>query len=114
MRTDDTVPLQAPVLTLRVGNRRFVLRDGANTVGRDAECDVRIKDTGVSRVHARVEVAGLDVVVRDLGSKNGTWVQGVPIHAPTPISHGDDVMFGTVVARFVVEPADEPTTTSES
>jgi pSer/pThr/pTyr-binding forkhead associated (FHA) protein len=110
-RNDETGPLQAAVLTLRVGGRRFVLHEGANTVGRDAECDVRIRDGGVSRVHARIDVSGLDVVVTDLGSKNRTWVQGVPIHAPTPISHGDDVMFGTVGARFVVEHAEDPTTT---
>jgi pSer/pThr/pTyr-binding forkhead associated (FHA) protein len=111
-RADETGPLQAPVLTLRVGSRRFVLRAGANMVGRDAGCDVRIKDGSVSRVHARIDVEGLEVIVHDLGSKNGTWVQGMPIHAATPINHGDDVMFGTVAAQLVVEHADDPSTTS--
>ncbi len=108
--TDDTGPLIGPVPVLRVMDRRVELAQGAIRVGRDSECEVRLNDVSVSRVHARLLVALLSVTVEDLGSKNGTWVQGVPIHGPTPISDGDELMFGTVRARFGIDRPDDPTT----
>ena len=107
---DDTGPISAPVPVLWVGDRRILLRQGANRVGREPGSEVRPHDVSVSRAHARIDVQRLDVTVVDLNSKNGTWVQGVPIHAPAAVNHGDDLMFGTVVARFVIERPDDSTT----
>lgn len=45
-------------------------------VGRREDCDVQIRDDGVSRRHATIEVKGPEAVLRDLGSANGTWVDG--------------------------------------
>jgi pSer/pThr/pTyr-binding forkhead associated (FHA) protein len=45
-------------------------------VGRREDCDVQIRDEGVSRRHAVIEVRGEGAIVRDLGSANGTWVDG--------------------------------------
>ncbi len=45
-------------------------------VGRREDCDVQIRDDGVSRRHATLEVRGQEAVLRDLGSANGTWVGG--------------------------------------
>ncbi len=45
-------------------------------IGRRDNCDVQIRDEGVSRRHATIEVVGEGAVLRDLGSANGTWVAG--------------------------------------
>jgi two-component system, cell cycle response regulator len=55
----------------------FPLAPGKDLViGRRDDCDLQIRDEGVSRRHASVEVRGAGAVVRDLGSANGTWVDG--------------------------------------
>jgi two-component system cell cycle response regulator len=55
----------------------FPLSAGKHLViGRRDDCDVQIRDEGVSRRHARIEVRGAGAVLRDLGSANGTWVAG--------------------------------------
>ena len=108
--TDDTGPLAGPVLVLRIGPRRIVLAQGVNRVGRDAACDVHLNDASVSRMHARLSVSQLSATVEDLGSKNGTWVQGVPIHDATEIADGDELMFGAIRTRFMIDRPDTPTT----
>lgn len=55
----------------------FPLTSGKQLViGRRDDCDVQIRDEGVSRRHARIEVRGEGAILRDLGSANGTWVAG--------------------------------------
>jgi diguanylate cyclase (GGDEF)-like protein len=55
----------------------FPLASGKQlVVGRRDDCDVQIRDEGVSRRHARIEVRGEAALLRDLGSANGTWVAG--------------------------------------
>jgi diguanylate cyclase (GGDEF)-like protein len=55
----------------------FPLSNGRELViGRRDDCDVQIRDEGVSRRHASVEVHGEGAVLKDLGSANGTWVDG--------------------------------------
>lgn len=99
-------------LVIRVGTRRLLLRQGTNLIGRDKDADIYLNDVSVSRAHARIVVEFGTAAVEDLESKNGTWLQGVPIHALTTITDGDELMFGTVRAHFLVERADEPTTQS--
>jgi signal transduction histidine kinase len=69
------------LLTLRVSHEgRSVettgLGDGFYVIGRDRSCDIVIEDKTASRRHARLEVAGEVVVIEDLDSRNGTFVQG--------------------------------------
>jgi serine/threonine protein kinase len=79
------------------------LKPGANILGRDPEADVWFDRPGISRHHARIEIAGTEAVIEDLGSRNGTWVQGVRITALTPLRDGDRIRLGdlevTVRAR---------------
>ncbi|MEZ4223238.1 MAG: sigma 54-interacting transcriptional regulator [Polyangiaceae bacterium] len=51
------------------------------TVGRDEGTDLSVADTGVSRVHVRFDARGLELHVTDLGSRNGTYVNGVAVPA---------------------------------
>lgn len=97
-------------LVLHVVGRRIMLAPGINRVGRDHDVIVYLNDASVSRAHARIIVEGIEATVEDLSSKNGTWVNGVPTHTSTTLADGDELMFGSVRARFVIERPDDPTT----
>jgi DNA-binding winged helix-turn-helix (wHTH) protein len=103
MARTATAPPLGPTSTLRIGQRRVILGQGESTVGRDAECDVVINDSSVSRHHATIVVSGRQAVIRDLDSKNGTRVGGVRITAETMLESGEVVTFGSIDAEFVVE-----------
>lgn len=70
------------------------------TVGRGGGCGVVIPDDQfVSTVHARLFRRGSDLFVEDLGSRNGTFVNGQQIQAVTRIKRGDRVQFGETVGE---------------
>jgi hypothetical protein len=70
------------------------------TVGRGGGCSIVLTaDQFVSTVHARVFRRGGDVFVEDLGSRNGTFVNGERIATTTKIRRGDRVQFGETVAE---------------
>jgi len=58
-------------------------------IGRSASADVSIPDRFLSRRHARLYRDGDDSLIEDLGSRNGTLVNGVRISAPTKVRPGD-------------------------
>ncbi len=101
---------EGPKLVLHVIGRRIMLVPGINRVGRDNDVNVHLNDASVSRAHARIIVEGATATVEDLSSKNGTWVNGVPTHGPQVLTDGDELMFGSIRARFVIERPDDPTT----
>ena len=86
-------------LTLPNGER-IELHEGVYVVGRNLECDIVISDSNVSRRHAEFVCAGRDVIVRDLGSTNGTKVNGVLVKGDQLLQHGDVIGFGTAQIRF--------------
>ena len=88
-----------PVLTVP-GGQRVELHEGHYVVGRHLECDIVISDSNVSRRHAEFVCAGRDVIVRDLGSTNGTKVNGVLVKGDQLLQHGDVIGFGTAQVRF--------------
>ena len=69
-------------------------------VGRDETCDIVIADRQVSRFHARVSLAQDGVRLEDLGSKNGTFCNGVRLEEPVILSDGDLVQV-SLVQHFV-------------
>lgn len=92
---------------LRNGERRTVqLRNGFTIVGRAPAADLVLDDPSVSRYHARVEVQGRRVDIRDLDSTNGTRVNGREISA-APLEAGDTVAFGSVEARISLRSSTE-------
>jgi len=72
------------------------LRTGENIVGRDSAVDIHIGLAGVSRRHAVISVDGTNVVIRDLDSKNGTFVGGRAINDATNVGPGDTIGLGSV------------------
>ena len=72
------------------------------TVGRGGGCGVVIPDDQfVSTVHARLFRRGEDLFVEDLGSRNGTFVNGQQVQAATKLRRGDRVQFGETVGEVV-------------
>jgi hypothetical protein len=68
-------------------------------LGRLPECDIVLADPNVSRRHAEVRRFGEDVVVSDLGSTNGTRVNGVPVREQR-LENGDEISLGSTVLRY--------------
>lgn len=79
---------------------RFVL-EPETTIGRAAGCGVVIDDARVSKLHTRVFNSGGVWYVEDLGSTNGTLVDGEPLDALRPLAVGMRVQVGDVVMELV-------------
>jgi len=79
--------------------RSVSLRVGANVLGRDPDAVVSIDSPKASRHHAMVTITSDGAVLRDLGSKNGTSVNGKPVTTPVALSDGDQILIGP--ARLV-------------
>lgn len=60
-------------------------------IGRDANCDVVIPDRQVSRQHARITKNGAVVMLEDLGSKNGTYLNGQVLTEPRQLTEADEI-----------------------
>jgi pSer/pThr/pTyr-binding forkhead associated (FHA) protein len=63
-------------------------------IGRSPSADIVIGDDFVSARHARVSPAGNDAIVEDLGSTNGTLLNGLPLSVPTTLRPGDTIDIG--------------------
>jgi FHA domain/Domain of unknown function (DUF1707) len=71
------------------------------TIGRTHDCDLRIENMSVSRLHAQLNRDEDGWLLNDLGSHNGTRVNGWLVREPVPVRPGDLVQFGS--ATFIVQ-----------
>lgn len=67
---------------------------GQTVIGRGADCDIRLISSSVSRKHGMLELSGNDLVFSDLGSSNGSLVNGTPVKTPVTVRNGDELMLG--------------------
>lgn len=75
--------------------RTFSLHEGETiTIGRTSEADIVLDNPSVSRIHAVVELDNGGNYITDIGSTNGTWVNGVRIGSRTLLAANDQVMIG--------------------
>jgi DNA-binding winged helix-turn-helix (wHTH) protein len=81
-------------------SRTIPLSPGENLIGRDPEAAVCVDSTTVSRRHALIIVSAEGAVLRDLESKNGTFLRGRRVEAPTPLVDGDEVKVGSATMTF--------------
>jgi diguanylate cyclase (GGDEF)-like protein len=92
-----------PCLILYTGpdaGRRFDLDGGASLIGRANDAQVLIDAPGISRRHARLDVTGGVVELRDLGSANRTLVNDRPVQDAVTLKDGDLIRLANVVLRF--------------
>ena len=82
-------------------NRTYTLRQGSNVVGRGQDADFRLPDTGVSRRHLEISWDGQNAMLTDLGSTNGSTVNGTPVQN-WQLADGDVIRVGhsSLVFRF--------------
>lgn len=93
-------PTGVPKLIAENGDA-FELPEGETIIGRDLGLGLSlVGESTVSRQHARVVKSGASLMIRDLGSTNGTFLNGLPLVGETNLSHGDAVQFGAVKFRY--------------
>jgi len=93
------VTAEVPFFTDPTG-REHALGGESTTIGRAVDNDIVITSRRVSREHTRVERQGRHVVLVDLGSTNGTFLNGERVLAPVRLRDGDTVSIGDVVLVF--------------
>jgi phosphoserine phosphatase RsbU/P len=77
------------------------LRGDSLVIGRAAGCDLALADPFLSRQHSRFSRRGERLFVEDLGSRNGTQVNGRPVHGPTEVGPGDAVQISGSVLTLL-------------
>jgi nitrite reductase (NADH) large subunit len=80
--------------TLQIGEREIPLRMLSPNIGRDVKADVILDDPTISYIHAQIVRQGNDSYLLDLGSRNGTFVNGTRISVPHRLEHGDVIKLG--------------------
>jgi DNA-binding winged helix-turn-helix (wHTH) protein len=93
------------------GDRVYRLAVGDNLIGRDDACAIAIDVAGVSRRHAAIRIDADRGVIEDIGSKNGTSLNGERISAPTELRDGDRILLGAATLVFRSRARTGPTTT---
>jgi serine/threonine protein kinase len=81
-----------------VGNEevaKFAIEPGEYIIGRDSTCHVVIVADQVSRHHARLTFHSFELLVEDLGSSNGVYIDGVQVQIPTRVRPGQEVQIGS-------------------
>jgi pSer/pThr/pTyr-binding forkhead associated (FHA) protein len=87
------------------------LHDGINTLGRDVKNRIRLSDPKVSRHHCKIRKVGLSLFLSDLGTKNGTFVNGEVV-TEHEVAVGDRITVGGTILK-VVEDSFKPDTVAE-
>jgi hypothetical protein len=101
---------------LKFDEREIAVGEDPITFGRTSENTVSFTDNpNISRRHAEIKYSGGEFVVTDLGSSNGTTINGQKIGGETVLNDGDFVTIGnSVVVEFILEERDEPAAAEES
>ncbi len=84
--------------------REILLTEPEFLIGRGADCNLRLRESAVSRHHCTIRVAGGEATVLDLGSSNGTFVNGQRIRSSSPLRSGDELKVGA--SAFLVDLGD--------
>lgn len=82
--------------------RHVALHEGENVIGRDPSGDVWLDGRGVSRRHVKIMVHGDTATIEDLGSKNGTWINGHRLANAEALEDGAQLQLGSVRITFRV------------
>lgn len=83
------------------GEQTFVLPEGESIFGRSKRADIQLDVADLSRRHAAIKLTQGKITVRDLGSRNHTYLEGNLIEAETPVALGSQLVFGRLRARVV-------------
>jgi len=90
--------LASPVLP----HGHLVLGPSGVVIGREPSCAVRLHSLEVSRRHARIVKKGVGYTIEDLGSENGTFVNGRPVTKPVTLENDDVIAIATIQIQFAI------------
>lgn len=101
---DDKVRDQAAMAEVSVifggqDQGKYALEKDRMVVGRDPACEITIDNLGISRQHCAFEIRGDSFLIQDLGSSNGTYVNGKKV-SQFFLNDGDEVVIGKYTLRF--------------
>ena len=100
--------MSAPLTLVRGDGAEYGLNSDSK-LGRDPANNIVLdKDTSASQFHARLDLDKGRIFITDLGSANGTWVNGKRITAPASLNHGDRIRIGNTIFRLKVGDAPLP------
>ena len=86
------------------GERKDIHLNGDNTIiGRRPDCNIRVLKSAVSRQHCKLICENGHILVTDLNSSNGTYVNHKKIAEPTPVKPGDVVSIGEIDFTLLVD-----------
>jgi hypothetical protein len=100
---EEQAQARAPTALLLVDGRRMVVGPSGATLGRSRQCDVVLSDPNVSRQHAELRPRGGSWVLTDLGSTNGSRLNGHPVERSEVVRPGDEIELGATILRFELE-----------
>ncbi len=109
MTLESLFMVATPELLLKSaeGERRIKVERARTTLGRSRDADIFIPDQWLSRMHAEIRLDGGGLTIADLGSKNGTLVNGTRIQGTTPLRRGDQIKLGDHTVTVQWNLADE-------
>jgi hypothetical protein len=91
--------LSAPIVLVCVGVEHELCA-GSVLLGRDGDCDIVVDDPLVSRMHARIKIDARNVMVEDLHSTNGVYLNGTRVTREARLHAGDTLLMGTCEVAF--------------
>jgi len=91
-----------PLCWLEWDGHRFPLTEGEHVIGRDADVEIRLDQSTVSRRHARLLVSLKGTVLEDFVSKNGTFRGDERVTSPVRLADGDAIRIGSHLVTFHV------------
>ena len=97
---------ETAMLILREGQgvgARWMIDRSDMIIGREEDCDIVLPSRQVSRNHARIRRSGGRHILEDLGSKNGTFVNGQEMTEPYPLRDGDEIQIALSFKLFFVD-----------
>jgi hypothetical protein len=94
---------RAQTALLLIDGRRVVVDPQGATLGRGRQADIVLNDPNVSRKHAEIRPRGGSWVINDLGSTNGSQLNGRRIDGPEVLRPGDEIELGASVMTFTLE-----------
>ena len=97
------------VLNGKSAGREVKVADTGFLIGRSQECHLRPKSDAISRQHCEIVIDDARLLVRDMGSKNGTYVNGKRIDGQVELTQGDQLLVGKLELEVIIDvPAPAP------
>ena len=100
---EERAQARSQTALLLLDGRRLVVGPAGVTLGRSRQSDVVLNDPNISRQHAEIRPRGGSWVLTDLGSTNGSRINGRPVERSEVIRPGDEIELGSTVLRFELE-----------